>query len=201
MEGAVWAIRLPFPSFPRAVPSSLASLSDEALMGRYRDGDAEAFEELYRRHKNRLHRFVRRLVPHVADEVFQEVWLAVIHGRARYAPSARFVTYLFTIAHHRSTDRLRVMQRAPLVDEEEGLLVRDDSASPLDQVVNAELGAALTRALAGLPVLQREAFLMQAEGGLSLDEIAQASGTSRETVKSRLRYANRRLRAALEDWK
>ena len=51
-----------------------------------------------------------------------------------------------------------------------------------------------------LPLPQREAFLLKAEGGLSLEDIALATGVPRETVKSRLRYAQQRLREALEPW-
>ena len=47
--------------------------------------------------------------------------------------------------------------------------------------------------------MQREAFLLQAEGGLSLEAIAEATGTGRETVKSRLRYALDKLRAGMKD--
>jgi len=54
-------------------------------------------------------------------------------------------------------------------------------------------------ALAGVPAAQRDAFLLHVEGGLSLEEIAGLTAASGETVKSRLRYAYRRLRAALED--
>jgi RNA polymerase sigma-70 factor (ECF subfamily) len=54
-------------------------------------------------------------------------------------------------------------------------------------------------ALADVPTLQRDAFLLHVEAGLSLDEIAGLTAASVETVKSRLRYAYRRLRAALED--
>ena len=61
-----------------------------------------------------------------------------------------------------------------------------------------DLGRALLAAIDHLPPEQREAFLMQAEGGLTLEEIAEATAVPRETVKSRLRYANRRLRAVLE---
>ena len=62
------------------------------------------------------------------------------------------------------------------------------------------LGDALTAAVASLPLLQREAFLLRAEGGLGLEDIALATGTNRETAKSRLRYAIRRLRETLEPW-
>ncbi|MCJ7453574.1 MAG: RNA polymerase subunit sigma, partial [Steroidobacteraceae bacterium] len=57
----------------------------------------------------------------------------------------------------------------------------------------------LAAALAGVPKLQRDAFLLHIEGGLSLEEIASLTAATGETVKSRLRYAYRRLRAALED--
>lgn len=202
MQDTVLAVRLPFPAFGRTSPVGFTALSDEALMGRYRDGDPAAFEELYRRHRGRLHRFVARMTPGEADEVFQEVWLAVVKGRDRYVPEARFVTYLFTIAHHRAVARLRSAGRVPLVDcEEAGEIVPDQQPDPLQATSNAELGQALQSAISALPPLQREAFLMQAEGELSLAEIAEVTGTSRETVKSRLRYASRRLRAALEDWK
>lgn len=202
MQDAVLAVRLPLPVFHRAPPGGHSVLSDEALMGRYRDGDPAAFEALYRRHRARLHRFVTRMTPSEADEVFQEVWLAVVKGRDRYVPEARFVTYLFTIAHHRAATRWRAAGHSLQVSGDgSDDLVPDDGADPLQALANQELGRALQTAIAQLPPPQREAFLMQAEGGLSLAEIAEATGTSRETVKSRLRYASRRLRAALEDWK
>ena len=60
----------------------LSLLGDEALMTRYRHGEADAFEVLYRRHGPALYRFIRRLMGGTADcdEVFQEVWLALIRG-------------------------------------------------------------------------------------------------------------------------
>ena len=66
-------------------------------------------------------------------------------------------------------------------------------------VRDAETARRLVTALAEVPPLQRDAFLLHVEGGLPLDEIARLTATSGETVKSRLRYAYRRLRAKLED--
>ena len=60
-----------------------------------------------------------------------------------------------------------------------------------------ELGERLRDAVASLPSVQREAFLLQQEGGLSLAEIAELTGVGAETVKSRLRYALDKLRALL----
>jgi RNA polymerase sigma-70 factor, ECF subfamily len=183
---------------------ALSSLTDEALMIRFGNGETDAFEVVYRRHRARVHRFVKRMNPSDADEIFQDVWLAVIAGRERYVPSARFVTYLFTIAHRRAADRWRRKARtenATIVFVDDDFDAADEEQSdPLGLAINAELGRALDAAIAKLPAAQREAFLMQAEGGLSLEEIAQASAAGRETVKSRLRYAYKRLRRALESW-
>lgn len=183
---------------------ALSPLTDEALMVRFGNGETDAFEALYRRHRARLHRFVKRMNPGEADEIFQDVWLAVVAGRERYVPTARFVTYLFAIAHRKSADKWRRKARAEnslvVFDGEDFDPADESQPDPLNAALNAELGRALEDAIALLPVAQREAFLMQAEGGLRLDEIAQASGTSRETIKSRLRYAHNRLRRALESW-
>ena len=70
---------------------------------------------------------------------------------------------------------------------------------PEARAQTAQLGGALRTALAALPDEQREAFLLQYEGGLALAEIAELTGVGSETVKSRLRYATAKLRAALGD--
>jgi RNA polymerase sigma-70 factor (ECF subfamily) len=197
MQAAATISILPVVQTGAGRSSGFSSLADEDLMVRYGRGDRDAFEELYRRHRAGLHRFIRRLTSADADEVFQEVWLAVIKGRKRYAPAARFVTWLYTIAHHRAVARLRHngLWRGETCDED---AAADDMPGPFETTFGGELAGALQAAIAALPPAEREAFLMQAEGGLSLDEIALATGALRETVKSRLRYANRRLRAALE---
>ena len=83
--------------------------------------------------------------------------------------------------------------------EESVAAARDGSDDPLHATIDAEARRRLFTALADVPPLQRDAFLLHVEGGLSLEEIASLTAASGETVKSRLRYAYRRLRAALED--
>ena len=182
--------------------------SDEELLRRYRGGDSDAFRVLYGRHREHLYRFVLRLTANSAEgeEVFQETWMAVIYGRERFRADARFATYLFSIARRRAADRWRrrgTVVVEPLPEIEQPILDEELIAlyGPLDRAQNAELGAALSDAIDSLPPPQREAFLMQAESDLSLDEIAQATQTNPETVKSRLRYATRRLRKCLAEWR
>lgn len=179
--------------------------SDEVLMQRYQRGNSEAFQQLYGRHRASLLRFVKRMAPDAGEdeEIAQETWMAVIRGRERYSPRARFVTYLFSIARRRTMDRWRRRGRSPEWEPEAA--EPDSFAAPIQyepehQVNNAAFGADLLQAIEALPILQREAFLLRAEGGLGVEEIAAVTGTNRETAKSRLRFALARLRTALEAW-
>ena len=185
--------------------SAGSTAEDEVLMRRYQRGDDQAFQQLYERHRASLRRFVRSLSPETGDheEIAQETWMAVIQGRDRYRPQARFVTYLFSIARRRTMDRWRKLGRAPELEpdaEELDRLAGPTSHEPEYHVATVALRADLMTAVASLPILQREAFLLRAEGSLTLEEIGEVTGTSRETAKSRLRYALNRLRIALEPW-
>jgi RNA polymerase sigma-70 factor (ECF subfamily) len=75
-----------------------------------------------------------------------------------------------------------------------------NSPSPPGQTEQAEQGAAILAALARLPAEQREVFVLQAEAGMSIEEIATVTGTTFETAKSRLRYAREKLKALLQDY-
>jgi RNA polymerase sigma factor (sigma-70 family) len=187
---------------------SEAGESDEALMDRYARGDAAAFTLLYRRHEMRVWRYLERNVANreTANELMQEVWFAVARDASRYGPTARFTTWLFTIAHHRMIDSIRANRpqvsletlgyEAPPVIEQ---LTTEPGAGPLAAVEARDLAGALRRALAQLPGEQREAFLLQAEGDLSVEEIAAITKSSFETTKSRLRYARTKLRELLSE--
>lgn len=181
--------------------SDVEGAADDALMRRFRQGDAQAFEQLYRRHRAPLHRILLRLCGSTAEaeEVFQEVWLAVLNGAHRYEGQGRFAAWLYAIAHRRRTDRLRRLGRRRAA-EAAALELISEAAHPAGEAAldAADLGRRLLDAIEGLPLPQREAFLLQAEGGLTLEEIARITGAGRETVKSRLRYANQRLRRIVE---
>jgi RNA polymerase sigma factor (sigma-70 family) len=75
-----------------------------------------------------------------------------------------------------------------------------DAQRPDVQAMSRAQARAFLGAVEALPPVQRETFLLQAEGGLSLEDIAAVTGVGHETVKSRLRYAMTKLRAAMEDW-
>jgi RNA polymerase sigma-70 factor (ECF subfamily) len=178
---------------------------DEQLMLAYREGDAAAFEELYRRHKGGLFRFVTRSVRDraVAEELYQEIWMRAIEARGRYEVQAKFSTWLYTIAHNRLVDHWRKRGLSLVsLDAEEGA-APEPAGNPGDEpqrIVEARQGLArVMRALEALPPAQREAFLLHHEAEMSVAEIARATGANEEAAKSRLRYAFAKLKEALGD--
>jgi len=177
----------------------------------YAGGSAVSFDHLYARHKGPVYRYLLRHCGNAAtaDELFQDVWSKVIRARASYTPTAKFTTWLYTLAHHRLVDHWRIAGQAGFVSiDDDG----DDAPrehvhairgsrvdEPETRVASGEIGARLARALAELPAAQRDAFLLQQEAGMSLAQIAELTGAGEETVKSRLRYATTKLREALGD--
>jgi RNA polymerase sigma-70 factor, ECF subfamily len=178
--------------------------SDEALMLRYRDGDVGAFEDLYKRHKGGVYRFVLRSCGNSApaEELFQEVWASLIRSRASYA-ATKFTTYLYRIARNRLSDEYRKRDDAlePQLREDRGLNLEALSSATADgpeQIVASRQQAdRVSDALATMPAAQREAFLLFEEGGLNVEQIALATGVNGETAKSRLQYAFSKLKQML----
>jgi len=172
---------------------------DEELMLAYGRGDAGAFETLYKRHRGPVYRFVLRAIKNrsSAEELFQEVWIRVIEARSRYTPQARFTTWLYTIAHNLLVDHWRRKGLTLVQLDDEAAVAAPDN--PARQAEAREALARLLQAIESLPAAQREAFLLHEEAGLSVAEIAAATGTNEEAAKSRLRYAMAKLKAAVDE--
>jgi RNA polymerase sigma-70 factor (ECF subfamily) len=183
-----------------------ADLSDDMLMQRYCEGDSHAFRELYLRHADGLYRFIAWKSPRKdwADEVFQESWAALHNARAKYTPQAAFRTYLYQIAKNRLIDLMRQHQLVLAselghADEGEEAFSRladqmSESDSPETILSRKQQASGLRAAIDALPSEQKEVLVMQQFNDMSLDEIARLAHVPVETVKSRLRYAMRKLR-------
>ena len=183
-------------------------------MARYQQGDVAAFAELVARHEKRLWNFVRRFVADsaTAEDLLQEVFLRVVRNAAEWQPSAKFTTWLYTIARNLCTDHARrgVFRKADSLDQTPGATRDESGPHRIDKVpspdgnaekaaMDREIATRVDQAVATLPVDQREVFLMREVMEMSFAEIAIATKTSEPTVKSRMRYALERLRGALEE--
>ena len=111
---------------------------------------------------------------------------------------AKFTTWLYAIAHHRLVDHWR-KRGLQLVDLEDAQAPAHRAYEPEARAEGREDLRRLAAALAALPELQRETFLLHEEAGMTLAEIAAATGTNEEAAKSRLRYARASLRKAMDD--
>ena len=187
------------------LPVMVGDLDDRELMSRYSNGDAGAFETLYARHKGSLYRYYLRQGCNeaIAAELFQDVWMKLIRARRNYQPTARFTTYMYQIAHNCLIDHYRRAGRSIDAFADGGIDVEDmpgtDRDGPERGAESLQQGERIRAALASLPDEQREAFVLREEGGLSLADIAAATGVAGETAKSRLRYAVSKLRRILAD--
>jgi len=191
----------------------VAECDDPTLMRRYVAGEMAAFEELLGRHERPVFRFILRSVrsPERAEELTQEVFLRVVRTAPRYKETAKFTTWLYTLARNICIDESRRRSRGEMATLDASLgedggtthkdrLVDTKAASGAGEVRRQEFREALESALARLPDEQREVFLLRHIEGLKFVEIAKITGVTDNTVKSRMRYALASLRGSLADY-
>jgi RNA polymerase sigma-70 factor (ECF subfamily) len=172
---------------------------------------ADAFAEIVSLWQDRLVTlFLHQMGDHAtAEDLTQEVFLRVYRARAGYRPTARFTTWIHTIAANVASDlRQRAYRRrehgvpaaASATSSAIGLdqlAVAASGLMPARQADRQELRAVVQEALAGLNERQRMAVLLAKFEHCSLEEIAAAMGLSVPAVKSLLFRARDHLRAAL----
>lgn len=183
---------------------------DASLLRRYAAGDARAADRLVDRHGAAVYAFVRRTLgdgAHV-DDLVQEAWLRVLRGAGSFDGRARFTTWLFAVTRNACLDHARRRARSPEAapaprdagdGPDAGWGPVDPAPGVLDSVARRELSGLVEQAVADLSSVQREVFLLRETTDLSFDEIATALGLSKDTVKSRMRYALGHVRRFLRE--
>jgi RNA polymerase sigma-70 factor (ECF subfamily) len=187
----------------------LASTSDEALIGRYRDeGRTQDFNELVRRYERELYRYLARYLgdPALAEDVFQNTFLQIHLKRALYENGRPFRPWLYSIATHQAVDTLRKVGRHPTVsldqrtsggdDSNSGTLVDllvKDEPGPLAALQGQEREQWVRDAVAKLPEVLRQTLTLAYHQDLKYREIAEILKVPVGTVKSRLHAAMAKL--------
>ena len=200
-RSVLWILLVGSPSFVMVlgVPCRIGyaafmrETTDEQLMQQYAKGNAQAFDQLYARHRGALYRYFRRQVGDeaTANDLYQGVWEKIIRGRKKYRSSSPFTAWMYRIAHNHLVDHYR---RAKPVTHIEMDTLTDHQAQPGEQAIDGQQREHLQQNIAALPAEQRNTLLLKLETGLKMEEIASVTGASRETVKSRLRYAVDKLK-------
>ena len=192
----------------------LCERGDEALMLDHAAGSEQAFAELCKRHNKNVLNYIFRMVQNrqIAEELTQEVFMALVRNAARYEPRAKFTTYLYTIASNivskewgRRKRRPRFLSlssawswRRNAEDEYDPMEhVGDERADVFAAFQRGEISEAVNTALRELPEHQREAFVLRRFQDLSYEEIAVVTDSPVGTVKSRVVRAERALRPLL----
>ena len=185
---------------------------DAALMLRVKRGDVPAFEELVGKYKQPVMNVVQRMLrdPTEAEDLAQNVFVQVYKASARYKASAKFSTWLFTIARNLCLNELRRRSRHPAdsleasQDESEDRPVRQyedvKTFSPTDHLLHSELEQKVEQALRDLPENQRTAILLCRRDELSYDDISEVLGCSLSATKSLIHRGRETLKEKLKPY-
>jgi len=185
---------------------------DAALMLRVKRGDRAAFAELVAKYEQPLFNFICRTLRDEAEseDLAQNVFLQVYKSRQRYQHTAKFSTWLFTIARNLCLNELRRRSRHPADSIEESHADHEDQPQrqyedkrvhlPVDNVLHGELAAKIEEAIAELPETQRSAILLCRQDDLSYEEIAVILDCSLSATKSLIHRGRETLKEKLKPY-
>ncbi len=170
-------------------------------MKRYRQGDARAFDALFRRHAGRVHAFLLRHVRDRAraDDLLQTTWLKVFRARDTFREGERFTPWLYTIASNVRHDEGRRQARDLADLTREGTLPEPATATTTAPVAERDQVERVQSALAKIPEQYREVIVLHRWHDLGFAEIAKVLGTTEGAVKLRAHRGYLALRDALKE--
>lgn len=185
---------------------------DAALMLRVKEGDVSAFEDLVEKYKQPVVNLLYRTLPDAteAEDLAQHVFLQVFKSAHRYRVSAKFSTWLYTIARNLCLNEIRRRSRHPAdsldavnpENEDQPIRQYEDTKNPLapDLVLQDELARKIEEALSELPENQRTAIMLFREDEMSYEEIARILKCSLSATKSLIHRGRETLKQKLKPY-
>lgn len=190
---------------------SLKDHADEDLMRFFQKGNAQAFEVLLARHKKPVFNFIYKYLRDMqsAEEGFQEVFLRVVRSKLEYKPSAKFTTWLYTLARNYCIDQIRKSKFRNHISLDQHSHNNEGQSHFADKLLEVpenvhslssakELSEKVFDILSQVNPEQKEVFILRHYQHLSFDEIAKLTKVPVNTVKSRMRYVLMHLQKELE---
>ena len=183
-------------------PNGPGSLADAELVGLAAAGRRDAFEELVRRHADRLYAVILRFTgePGEAEEVVQEAFLRAWRGIDRFERRSQFFTWLCRIGLNEAKRRAGRSPAAEPLSVEEGALEQtaDFTHAPEPRAEQHDLREVLERAVRALPAGYRAPLILRDVEGLSTEQAAGVMGLKEAAFKSRLHRARLTVRDAVD---
>ena len=185
---------------PATVPALVEDVSDEMLLRNVADGDKAAMHIIFARHRERVFRFIQRLVrnPSIVDDVVNQVFLDVWRSANRFESRARVSTWLFSIARFQAINSRRERTHED-IDHDDALGIVDDGDTPDVALDRKETEGILRACIDKLSPAHREIIDLLYYRDHSVAEAAGIIGIPAATVKSRIFYARKQLARILVD--
>lgn len=176
-------------------------LQDLSLLTEMRNGDARAFEKLYRQHQGSLYRFalLRSGSPDTAADIVQEIFLALLNDSLKFDPTRGALQgFLFGVARNLLLKQNEINRRHPSIapttdDDDTEADIADSSPTPLQRLLENETAEQVRTALQQIAPHYRDVLILYEMHDLSYVDIAQICGIDLGTVRSRLSRARTKL--------
>lgn len=177
--------------------------NDQLPVPQARAGDPAAWDVLFRRYQMPLYVYVFELVHHeqASLDIVQETFISAVRYIGGLRDDHKFGGWLFGIAHQKCVQRWRKETREEIALEEVGAAPTEFESGPDDLLIRQEQQEEFMALLNRLPPPQRSVLLLYFVEDFSIEQIAEITGTSAGTVKSRLHYAKKTLREWMENEK
>jgi RNA polymerase sigma-70 factor, ECF subfamily len=182
-------------------PRLRGAATDEALMAAVAAGEQGAMQILYNRHRVRVFRFITRILgdANTAEDVLSETFIEVWRNAARFEGRSTVSTWIMSIARLKALS-VRRRRRDDELDEETAETIADEAFTPEEAILDADRSVHLRECLEQLSPEHREIIDLVYYHDQSIDEVAQIIQVPRNTLKTRMFYARKRLATMLTEY-